>query len=102
MSSAVVGVDVVGDEDDDAGDGVVVDEDVEGGEGSGSLERPCWTPGQEVVGGTYDGLEWPCRLPVDVRRRVLELGEEEPGGLTKTMRGRWRSRAEGVGAAHTT
>ena len=51
---------------------------------------------------TYDGLEWPCRLPVDMRRRVLELGEEEPGGLTKTMRGRWRSRAEGVGVAHTT
>ena len=68
MSSAVVGVDVVGDEDDDAGDVVVVDEDVEGGEGSGGLEWPRWTPGQEVVGSTYDDLEWPCRLPVDVRR----------------------------------
>ena len=33
---------------------------------------------------------------------LLEVGEEEPGGLTKTMRGWWRSHAEGVGAAHTT
>ena len=32
--------------DDDASDEVVVDEDVEGGEGSGGLEWPCWMPGQ--------------------------------------------------------
>ena len=60
MQSAVVGVDVVGDGDDDAGDVVVVDEDVEGGGSSGGLGWPCWTPGQGVVGGTCDGLRWPA------------------------------------------
>ena len=78
MSSAVVGVDVVGDKDDDAGDVVVVDEDVEGGEGSGGRGWPCWTPGQGVVGGTCDDLRWPCRLPVD------------GGGVTRSRRGRTR------------
>ena len=57
---------------------VVVDEDVEGGEGSGGRGWPCWTPGQGVVGGTYDGLRWPCRLPVD------------GGGVTRSRRGRTR------------
>ena len=60
MSSTVVGVDVVGDEDDDASDVVVVDEDVEAGEGSGGPGWPCWTPGEGVVGRTCDGLRWPA------------------------------------------
>ena len=33
---------------------------------------------------------------------MLEVGEGEPDNMTKTKRGRWRSRSYGGGAVHTT
>jgi hypothetical protein len=43
--STVVGVDdVVGDEDNDAGNKGIVDKDIEGGETSDNQEGSCWTP----------------------------------------------------------
>jgi hypothetical protein len=69
MQSMVVGVDdVVGDEDDDASDEVVVDEDVEGRGTGNDPEGSCWTTIIGVVGGTWAGQKWPCRLPVEVQR----------------------------------
>jgi hypothetical protein len=82
MQSTIVGVDdVVGDEDDDASDKVVVDEGIEG-KGTGNVpEGSCWTTIIGVVGGTCVGQKWPCRLPVV----MLKVGEEEPGGVTMTL-----------------
>ena len=53
----------------DDGDEVVLDEDVEGGEPATTRSGHTGCLDGGVVGGTYDSQEWPCRLPVEMRRR---------------------------------
>ena len=78
MWSVVVGIDIVEDEDDDTSDEVVEDKEVAFSKDSGDLEWSCWTSREGVVGGTCDGLKWPCRLHVELWRRYFKLARKNP------------------------
>ena len=103
---------VVGEDDGDADDELVLDEDEEvDGNEVGETRGNMWGAASVAGRGGAARVSGSSEQGVGAARSsgsgaggaataVLEVGDEEPNSVTKTMRGRWRSRAERGGACH--